>query len=150
MNIKKIILMVLGAVVVFYVGAMFSPFFWQTCISDETIDMGVSDTSWYAVHLTTGEIYYGHIAEVTSDMMKLNDVYYIETMESVDTQVSAGKAFQVESATPKQVYNLVHRGDNGGEVTDHSMYIGRNVISFWEKLTSEAQAVKLIEKANTK
>ena len=100
---------------------------------------------WYAVHLTNGHVYFGHLKSLNSDTITLTDVRYLEPYD-IQIQNSQSQSFQVQQ-TPQQVYNIVTRGAPGSTLpTDQTLFINRAVVLFWEKLSPDAEVVKGIER----
>lgn len=102
-------------------------------------------TSWYAVHLNNGQVYFGHMVALSADTIALSETYFLEAYQEADTALSQSKNFAV-TQTPKQIYRLVSRGGEKTLATDHTLYINRAAVLFWEKLTAESDVVSLINK----
>ncbi|MFZ2303827.1 MAG: hypothetical protein WAV98_03520 [Minisyncoccia bacterium] len=100
-------------------------------------------TSWYAVHLNNGQVYFGHIARISDDTITISDTRYLETFEAGDSAVSESKNFAIQQA-PKQIYSLVRRGDEKSLATDHTLHINRSAVLFWEKLSADSDIVSSI------
>ncbi|MBI5078114.1 MAG: hypothetical protein HZB11_01945 [Candidatus Yonathbacteria bacterium] len=133
----KIILILIVLVTVIFGGAFFfvkgGPAFFR----------GEKATSWYAVHLSNGQNYFGHITELSSDKIVVSGAYYLEKYEMGDSTVSQSKNFSVQQM-PKQVYQLVRQGDDKNTMTDNTIYINRSSVLFWEKLSADSEVVKSI------
>lgn len=112
---------------------------------DHPVVRSGSETSWYAVHLSNGQVYFGHIIALSPDMIALSETYFLEAYQEADSTVSQSKNFAV-TQTPKQVYRLVSRGGEKTLATDHTLFINRSTVLFWEKLTAESDVVSLINK----
>lgn len=105
--------------------------------------VGGKSSSWYAVHLNNGQVYFGHIARISDDTITISDTRYLETFEAGDSAVSESKNFAIQQA-PKQIYSLVRRGDEKSLATDHTLHINRSAVLFWEKLSSDSEIVASI------
>lgn len=103
---------------------------------------------WYAVHLSNGQVYFGHIANVRNGTISMKNVHYLEAFQSQDS--SSGNGFTVETS-PKQVYKLITRGEDKNLATDHNLFVNRQSVLFWEKLDKNSEIAKLInsKKAET-
>lgn len=103
------------------------------------------DISWYAVYLTNNQIYFGHISSVRKDTIVLKDVHFAEANQE-PTQSSVSKNFALQQA-PKQLVRMVRRGDDKVLSSDHTLFINRATVLYWEKLTSESEVVNLLKEA---
>lgn len=101
--------------------------------------------SWYAVHLNNGQVYFGHIGALSADTIELADTHFLEAYQESDANASQSENFAITQA-PKQVYRLVERGDEKTLATNHTLFINRPSVLFWEKLTPESEIVDLINK----
>lgn len=99
--------------------------------------------AWYAVHLSNGQAYFGRISDISRDTVTLVEAYYIEKYETGDRTISESKNFAVEQS-PKEIYRLVKRGDEKSLATDHILYINRNAVLFWEKLSADSDILASI------
>ena len=99
--------------------------------------------SWYAVYLSNNQAYFGHISKINDSEMVLDDVFSLQAFDEPAEQ-STSEHFSLTPAA-KQTFKLVKRGTDTTVTSDHSLTINRSNILYWEKLTSEAQVVKLIE-----
>jgi hypothetical protein len=101
--------------------------------------------TYWAVHLTNSQVYYGQIKSVKRDMIVLVDVYYLEPYQG---QSSTSENFQLQPQN-QTIYNFVKRGSSDPLLTDNVLFINRSVVLFWEKLKPESQIVKLIQTAKS-
>ncbi len=102
--------------------------------------------AWYAVHLEDGNVFFGHIDRFSNSTIILDQAYFLESFEpSKESQKSLGESMQVESV-PQKLYNLTERGTDKFFNTDHKIYINRDNVLFWEKLTTDSEIVKTIKK----
>ena len=108
------------------------------------------NNDWYAVTLTNNQIYFGHILTMNDEVIKLSDVHFLEIYsEPSEKSTSANFALETQLSTPKQVYKLNKKGGDKIATTDHTLSINRSSVLFWEKLSSEAEVVKQINKEDT-
>lgn len=112
-------------------------------LSNSKCQMLNTACSWYAVHLSNNQIYFGHIVSATDSTIILSDTYFFESyQEPVSKALS--KNFALEQA-PQQSFRLVKRGDEKILSSDHTLFINRAEVLYWEKLTPESETVKLLE-----
>ncbi|MBI3634021.1 MAG: hypothetical protein HY228_00160 [Candidatus Yonathbacteria bacterium] len=104
---------------------------------------GKRDSSWYAVYLINNQVYFGHISSVREDKIILKDVHFAEAYQD-PMQVSTSKNFALQQA-PKQSMRMVRRGDDKVLSSDHTFFVNRIAVLYWEKLSSESEVVKLLE-----
>lgn len=105
------------------------------------------DCPWYAVYLGNNQVYFGHIASVTDSTITLADAYFLEVYQEPAPKASS-ENFALEQP-PQQAFRLIRRGDEKILSSDHTLFINRTAVLYWEKLTSESEVAKLI-KANQK
>lgn len=137
---KNLIFIIIVAIVI-GVGAL-----WNS--KGDFSSWGKKDTSWYVVYLNNNQIYFGHIASIKDDTLVLENVYFAEAYKE-PAQASASKNFALEQ-TPKQSMRMVRRGDEKILSSDHTLFINRAIILYWEKLTPESEVVKMLKEAKVK
>lgn len=142
MNMRKILFLII--LVILAVGT-YVVFFGKdkNILADVKCQVSNVECAWYAVHLNNGQVYFGHIANISRDIITLNEVYYVEKYQTGDRTVSESKNFAVEQA-PKEIYQLIKRGDEKSLATDHTLYVNRSAVLFWEKLSVDADIVASI------
>lgn len=101
--------------------------------------------AFYAVHLSNGQVYFGHLASVSPETIVLSDTHFLELYEQKGDTVATSSNFSLQEA-PKQIYQIVKRGSDKTLTTDHTLYINRATVLFWEKLTSDSDVVAMIAK----
>ncbi len=109
---------------------------------DKIVSLGKKDIAWYAVHLGNNQIYFGHIASVTDSTVTLADTYFLESYQEPAPK-ALSKNFALEQ-TPQQSVRLVRRGDEKVLSSDHTLFINRAAVLYWEKLMPESEVVKLL------
>lgn len=103
------------------------------------------NTSWYAVHLGNNQVYFGHIASVTDSTITLADTYFLESYQEPAPK-AVSKNFALQQTPPPSV-RLVRRGDEKILSSDHTLFINRASVLYWEKLTSESEIANLLKEA---
>lgn len=98
---------------------------------------------FYAVHLNNGQVYFGHLVSRSRDTITLSNTHFLELYEQKGDAVATSSSFALQQA-PKQLYRMVERGGDKTLATDHTLFINRTAVLFWEKLTPESEVVKLI------
>ena len=96
--------------------------------------------SYYAVFLTNGQIYFGHITSLNSDTIKLEDVYYLRTQTNLTSEALSDK--KEENSVQLSIVRLgkeIHAPKN-------QMMINRQQVLFWEELREDGEVVKAIQK----
>ena len=96
---------------------------------------GVDTVAWYAVHLTDGKVYYGHLDKMESDYPELTEVFYPEPDLDKLGRYGAGTAGE-GSATSTEV-DRSDRSDRT-DMTDIDASVGAGKIVL-VKLGTEAQ-----------
>ena len=103
------------------------------------------DTSKYqAVFLQNGQVYFGHVSNINSEYVQLEDIYYLQVQQQVqpDQQTADGQQAQ----TPQQQISLAKLGSELHGPED-LMFISRDQIVFWENLKDDgsSQVVEAIK-----
>lgn len=106
---------------------------------------GGASQSWYAVHLNNGQVYFGHMVGRSRDTITIADTHYLEAFEQKGDTVAQSQNFALQSA-PKQIYQLIARGNDKTLTTDHVLHINKAAVLFWEKLTEDSDVVKMLVK----
>ncbi len=105
--------------------------------------------TYYAVHLNSGQAYFGQIESIKEDILVFKNVYFLEEMAGQTNQNLQGENFQVQ-LPPEKTYNLVKRGGDNFAAADGTLFINRSTVLFWEKLKPDSEIVKQIEKASSR
>lgn len=87
-----------------------------------------------AVFLTSKQVYFGKITEVTKDTVKLENIYYLRNGEFDKSGAIIGGA----DVSLAKLGNELHGPDD-------VMYIERKNLEFWENLKDDSQVVKAIK-----
>ncbi|MDA2935869.1 hypothetical protein MYX06_01480 [Patescibacteria group bacterium AH-259-L05] len=91
--------------------------------------------AWYAVFLTNGRTYFGHIVKQNSEEVLLRDVYYIQVQQLEPTE---------EEEQPQPQLSLVSITDEL-HAPESEMRINREHVLFIEKLQGSSQVVATLE-----
>ncbi|MDA2922597.1 hypothetical protein MYX07_05030 [Patescibacteria group bacterium AH-259-L07] len=123
---KGLVLLVVGIVILLIVVVVlvFTIFFLPS-----------SKAPWYAVFLTNGRTYFGHIVKQSSEEVVLRDVYYIQVQQLEPTEGE-------EEAQPQ--LSLVSITDEL-HAPESEMQINREHVLFIEKLQGSSQVVTTLE-----
>ena len=99
---------------------------------------------YYAVYLNNGQIYFGNI-DSGHNVLKLTNVHTLETYKS-PTVVSSSEHFYLQQDGSEVSYKVNKRTASGGDVIggDGVLYINRENILYWEKLSGDSKVLKLI------
>lgn len=132
MKIKNLGL-VLGAIILIG-GLVFSGLMYFKSVSGSVID---SD-KYQAVFLSNGQVYFGKLQTLSTEYMKLTDIFYLQTKS--DTKSENPQATSTESDV--QLIKL------GSEVhgPDDQMIVSKDQILFFENLKTDGTVSKSIDK----
>jgi len=97
-----------------------------------------SASDFYAVFLTNGQVYFGHIEQRDSQILTLSDVFYLRANPKLQ---SSSQLNDQEQGNVN--LSLIKLGKEIHEPTD-TMYIVLSQILFWEKLQSDSKIVQAI------
>ena len=98
--------------------------------------------TYYAVFLTNGQVYFGHINHIDNNLITLHDVYYFRTDSNLSPSV-----LQTKKNVDLHV-SLVKLGNEVHEPKD-ALYINRQQVLFWEELTEKGKLTQALEKYNS-
>ncbi|MDD5290015.1 MAG: hypothetical protein PHT40_02325 [Patescibacteria group bacterium] len=104
-------------------------------------------SSWKAVFLTNGQVYFGHLKNANSAYPELSDIYYLQVQEvPIQPAQAATNEAGVQAAETKteQKLILVKFGTEVHKPTD-KMQINKDHIMFYEDLAADSPVVKSIE-----
>ncbi len=158
-NSKSIMLLVvtiLVIVVVILLGVMVFPTIKDKFSSSEN---GIDENAYYAVFLSNGQVYFGHLSNVSKDFPELNDIYYLQLnqqqqqQEQQQAQVQPAEGEQPElqdqSQEQQPELSLVKLGKELHGPED-KMVLNQEHILFYEKLTDDSNVVKAIKEDKDK
>lgn len=99
----------------------------------------VKDDKYQAVFLDNGQVYFGRLASVNNDYVRLTDIYYLQVEQAVQPdQQKPG-----ETAEAQQKISLAKLG-NELHGPEDEMFILRAKVVFWENLKDDGQVTKAI------
>jgi hypothetical protein len=101
--------------------------------ADKYTEKQVDNNRYQAVFLSSGQVYFGKITEITKDTMKLEDIFYLKT-GSVD---KTGNPIPGTDVSLTKLGAELHSPDD-------TMFIERKNLSFWENLKADGQVSKAI------
>lgn len=103
---------------------------------------GVKSSSFQAVFLTNGQVYFGHLKDANTKMPRLTDIYYLQSNPANPQQGDNSQTTQAQLSLVKLGKEL-----HGPE---DSMTIKSDQILFWENLTSGGKVAQAIKQAEQK
>jgi hypothetical protein len=99
-------------------------------------DKYVDKSKYQAVFLNNGQVYFGNITSLTSNYVRLGNIYYL-------TQGTTAAANGQQQATSD--YTLVKLGCQQIHHPTDQMVINRDQITFWENLSKDGKVAQSIE-----
>lgn len=97
-----------------------------------------SVSNFYAVFLTNGQVYFGHIVQKDSQVLTLSDVFYLKANPKLQSSSQLN-----DQAQGNVNLSLIKLGKEIHGPTD-TMYIVIPQILFWEQLQSNSKIVQAI------
>lgn len=153
-NIMMIVVIVLVVVVVALLGIMVYP-----TIKDKNttskVEEGIESDAYYAVFLSNGQVYFGHLANVTDSHPELTDIYYLQLNQQQQQQAQVQPAegeqpdLQEQSQEKDPELSLVKLGKELHGPEDKMVLNGEHIL-FYEKLTNDSNVVKAINEDKEK
>ena len=98
--------------------------------------------AWYAVHVNNNQVYFGHIDFEKRGTVVLSDAHYLAQVEQSEPLATSKNFTMAQAGTP--AFELTRRGDDSVLASDHTIFINRDAVLFWEKLDPGADIIKLI------
>ncbi len=89
-------------------------------------------SSYSAVFLANGQVYFGNISDVGDKFLTLKNIFYLQAQQSL------------QSSSQTQPFTLVKLGKELHGPTDE-MFVNRQQILFYENLRKDSSVVKSIE-----
>lgn len=96
----------------------------------------LTDSSYQAIFLTNGQVYFGKVADLNNQYVKLNDIYYLILQQPLQPQA--------EEPVPPPAPVVIKLGDELHGPMDE-MFINRDQVLFVEPLKTDSRVVKAIE-----
>ena len=99
---------------------------------------GVDRSSYQAVFLTNGQVYFGQLRSSGMGFLLLKDAHYLQIAATPEG---------TSAVLPVNLNLISIKNQPQGPLG--SIYIPRNQIIFWENLKSDSEAIKIIEEQKT-
>lgn len=106
-------------------------------VGNQAVSKAPDKKKYQAVFLTNGQVYFGHLANVGTAYVTLNDVYYIQQQ-----QQDAKKANDQNNLSLVKLGQEIHG-------PERNMNIASSQIIFWENLKDDGKVVDAIKKGVT-
>ena len=96
-----------------------------------------TEDKWYAVFLTNGQVYFGHLPKVEAEQLELNNIYYLQVEQRLQPPEN-------QQQTQQPNVSLVKLGRSELHCPVDKMTINRDQVLFWEELKTESKVVQAI------
>ena len=96
--------------------------------------------SYYAVFLTNGQVYFGHIKSIDPTTIALVDIFYLQA----NTNIQSSNTTPPKDNTNNVQVSLIKLGNEIHGPTD-MMMINRASVLFWEELKNDGKVVQSIK-----
>lgn len=154
------IIVVMIAVLVLGVILVYGVIFGKTKPKTITLD----ESKYYAVFLTNGQVYFGHLKNYGTENPELNDIYYLQLAQSpqpTEGEKKEGEQAQTTEQQPQVEGQPIKQQNQQAEEQkgltliklgqelhgpEDSMIINKEQILFIEQLKADGQVVKAIER----
>lgn len=109
---------------------------------------------YYAVFLTNGQVYFGHLTKVQSGYLAMSDIYYLQVKQALqqpagENQEGEETKAETKDQTQQPELSLVKLGEELHGPED-LMVINDDQVLFFEPLKDDGQVVKAIKEYQTK
>jgi hypothetical protein len=100
----------------------------------------LSSSRYYAVFLVNGQVYFGHITNLNSSVLVLNNVYYLRTNTNLSNEL-----LKKNKDNTDLHLSLIKLGKELHEPQD-TMYINTAQVLYWEELQNDGKLIQAIKK----
>lgn len=132
----KVVLILVIAIVVLLLGY----YLWQNGAYLKVPKLLDGSSTYQAVFLSNGQVYFGRAMNINSNYITLKDVYYLQVNQTL--QPAQGK----QPATPQQTLSLAKLGVSELHKPKDEMKINRDHVIFIEDLEDDSQVVQAIDR----
>ncbi len=105
-------------------------------VSSWLADSSVNNKEFQALFLTNGQVYFGHLSDVSRGYTKLTDIYYLQVQQTV--QPGDKNQNQQQQVSLAKLGNELHGPED-------VMYVARAQVLFWENLKDSGKVVQAIK-----
>lgn len=103
-------------------------------------DVGIETSTYQAVFLSNGQVYFGKLHLVSGGYYKLTNVYYLQSNDSSSASSSTQSTTNSGTASLVKLTNEVYAPED-------AVFIAKNQVLFYENLNKDGNAVQSIEQA---
>lgn len=103
----------------------------------------VKSKQYQALFLSNGQVYFGHLKNVDSSYVKMNDIYYLQVQQQVQPGQQANKDGQQQNVSLAKLGGELHGPED-------SMYVSRDQVLFWENLKDDGKVTQAIKDYKSK
>lgn len=102
-----------------------------------TANNSIKGKQFQALFLTNGQVYFGKLAQVNNQYVKLTDIYYLQVQQTVQPKDQSSNSNNQQVSLAKL----------GGELhgPEDVMYVNRDQVLFWENLKDNGKVVTAIK-----
>lgn len=104
----------------------------------------LNSNSYYAVFMTNGQVYFGHLSNVADQYISLKNIYYLQLAQSLQSTDSKDTTALKDNSN--QELALIKLGKEVHGPKD-AMQINRDQVLFYEELNDDSQVVQTINKS---
>ncbi len=97
----------------------------------------INSKEYQALFLTNGQVYFGKLDQVDASYVKLTDIYYLQTQQTVQPNASATSTASPQLSLAK-LGNELHGPED-------AMFVAHDQVLFWENLKDSGKVVQAIK-----
>ncbi len=131
-------LIVLLVILIIVLVGVFGYFIYKMQINEKIDEKTTSDKVWHAVFLSNGQVYFGHLTNVTDQYVTLKNIYYLQVQKNLQPPPEG------EERPEEQKLSLIKLGNELHGPTDQ-MNINRDHVLFYEELKDDSRVVRAIK-----
>jgi hypothetical protein len=98
----------------------------------------IKGKEYQAVFLTNGQVYFGKLSRVDDRYVKLNNIYYLQTQQTVQPGTNQQQQQQQPQLSLAKLGSELHGPED-------AMYVNKDQVLFWENLKDDGKVVKAIK-----
>jgi hypothetical protein len=101
---------------------------------------GIDSSRYQAIFLTNGQVYFGKLSDNGTDLVDLNDIWYLQVQQGTQSAEALKNATEQGQVSLAKLGNELHGPDD-------EMSIAKDQVLFWENLKNDSKVVKTIQGA---
>jgi hypothetical protein len=113
-------------------------------LSNNSLTEAMPSSTYQAVFLANGQVYFGHLKQINKSYFSLRDVYYIrEDIAGQSETADETDAANPDTTTPQTAFSVVRLGEEIHQ-PQNALILNADQIVFWENLQTDSRVISAI------